>query len=241
MYSIFKNLFIFQIIHNTKFKLLGGWIMKRPYAALSAIFLCIILLSFFSGCTSINKLADKYAAKVDVTATQKSTADDVTATQKSTADDVTATQKSDDQGVIVKSTDGHIQLNIPKNWENNVSMNPSAQIYAFSPSKEAYIMIIGIPQLTSFTGKAAQDYYKTIIDALKKSILNANVVGPNDIKINGYTATQFEVNYDLQKIKFKYGITFISTDNNFYEVMTWDTNGKNANELKNIIGSFKVN
>ena len=144
---------------------------------------------------------------------------------------------------VMKSTDGKIEITVPKSWNEENLNNDVAILQVADFSKEQYLLIITESTEDFAVDAAPSDYLELVLENIKTVSVNPIISEQKDIKINGLDATQCEVSAEIEKIKIKYLITVIKSKDQFIQVLAWSLSSKYAESkpaLESATNSIKV-
>ncbi|AJS57269.1 hypothetical protein [Paenibacillus sp. IHBB 10380] len=125
----------------------------------------------------------------------------------------------------VKSEDGRIQINLPRDWRTkNVSI-PGADIQAVHADGDETLSIFHEPKGNFDTDTSIYDYYDLIIDQYynKKEVKNITITKPRQVEINGLSALQFEIHSEINKLKIANSVTLLESSEHFTQIKFWIT------------------
>ena len=142
--------------------------------------------------------------------------------------------------IVAKTSDGSAQLTFPKGWKNTVASNP--QNILFYSNIYGCVAVIRDSKSMFSSDFTIDDYTTIITNNVADQIKNPVVTGPITTSVNNYSAQQFEIQGELQKVKFKYLCTIIESSNSYYQVIAYTTQDlydKNKSSLVKIVNTFK--
>jgi hypothetical protein len=145
--------------------------------------------------------------------------------------------------VIVKSTDGKIQVSVPPAWKVTTGLNDKADLQVADRSNELYLIVLTQTK-ADYADVDIERQASGTLDSLTKAMTTSNRIGPTRLTIDGHPAVQYEVRGEINNLKPVYLHTTIETPNNFQQIVTWtfqSTYAEREDMLKGIIQSFKEN
>ncbi len=142
--------------------------------------------------------------------------------------------------IVAKTSDGSAQLTFPKGWKNTVAPNP--QSILFYSDMYNGVLVVRESKSRFSSGLTIDDYTALVINSVTQKMENTVVTDSISTRINNYAARQFEIQGELQKVKFKYLYTIIESNNSYYQVIAYTTQDlydKNKSSLVKIVNTFK--
>ncbi len=142
--------------------------------------------------------------------------------------------------IVAKTSDGSAQLTFPKGWKDTATSNPQSILY-YSNIYSCVAVIRDSKSMFS-SDLTIDDYTSMVINHGAKKMENPVVTGPITTSINNYSAQQFEIQGELQKVKFKYLFTIIESSDSYYQVIaftTQDVYDKQKSIFVKIANTFK--
>lgn len=141
---------------------------------------------------------------------------------------------------VVKTSDGYAQLSFPKEWKSTTSPNPETKL--FCTDGKSGIAIIHDNKSIFSDDMTIEDYCSLVTENMTGRIDNPVTTEAKSVKINNYPALQFELQGELQKIKFKYLVSVVETDGGYYQLLAY-SNQSDYSKFKNnyikIFNTFK--
>ncbi len=123
--------------------------------------------------------------------------------------------------VVAKTSDGSAQLTFPKGWKDTVASNPSS-ILLYS-NIYGCVAVIRDSKNGFSSDLTLDDYTSMVTNHVTPKMENPVVTGPITTSINNYSAQQFEIQGELQKVKFKYLYTIIESSGSYYQIIAYTT------------------
>lgn len=145
--------------------------------------------------------------------------------------------------VVIRSTDGKIQVSVPPAWKIATDLNDNAELQVSDTDKKMYLVVLTTNK-ADYPGKDIDTQSSETLDALTKSVTSSNRTGPTRLTVDGNPAVQYEVRGQFKDINVVYLHTTVETSNHFQQIVTWTmqpTYADNEDLLKGITQSFKEN
>ncbi|UKS29936.1 copper amine oxidase N-terminal domain-containing protein [Paenibacillus sp. HWE-109] len=151
---------------------------------------------------------------------------------------------------LVVSKDKKFQISLPSTWTRNDSfiakINPLFKVGAVNNTTDP-MQFFGImsESKTGFSDKfTVLDYSELLIGQMndEKIIDNLKVVSKTDLIIDGHKAKQLEITGVVNHINAAYLLTFVETENYFYQMTFWSAAKSIENsraDLTKITATFK--
>ena len=149
----------------------------------------------------------------------------------------------DEKTQTVTSTDGVCSITVPSSWQENLSVNPIANIVEGSPLQDQFIMTISESTADVTDSFTLDNFYNNIKENMLSSITNSEISDLGEVTINGLKGMQFELKGEVEGVKLGYLVTAVQSENHFHQVIAWtlqSTFDSKRDELNEIINSFKV-
>ncbi|MDP4182870.1 MAG: hypothetical protein Q8942_17510 [Bacillota bacterium] len=135
------------------------------------------------------------------------------------------------------------QITATSEWQKNDTItNEDASLKISSKHEDKGFLIICEDKKEIGETVALEDYYK----AVKEKNMEKNASIDDGLKAittkEGYKAEQFKANMEQSGKKFKYLITALETEENFYQIIAWTTESKyikSEKEFMSMTDSFK--
>lgn len=144
----------------------------------------------------------------------------------------------------IVSTDGKVQLTATEEWqEPEELLHIDSNISIINVSKDMYTIVIPDPKEYFTDDMTLNDYYTIIFNNMSSSFTNPTATDPLDNVIENYNSIQFELSGEISKIKLRYLVTIVETEDSFYQIIEWTSHStfqKYKEELSSIASSFKV-
>jgi hypothetical protein len=137
--------------------------------------------------------------------------------------------------VAIKSDDGKVQIVVPPGWVKQQSTNPGAALEVRNEDSNAFVMVMVTDRSDPYL--ALEDYARQRRDEILSHLINARFTGPDDLKLNGFKALQYEVHGTQPKsqMDFGYFLTIAQMRHHYLEVIAWSPEkhfADNADTLK---------
>jgi hypothetical protein len=161
----------------------------------------------------------------------------------STLDKTDKVTTAGDKNKTLKSTNGKLELTVPDSWKEQDLNNEEAIFEAADLSKEQYLLIISESKEDFTADTTAFDYLELVVENMKIVTTNLVAAEPQNIKISGFDAAQCEVSADVGKVKIKYLVTIIKSEDQFIQATAWSLSSKydeNKTTLESVVNSIKV-
>lgn len=143
-------------------------------------------------------------------------------------------------GIVAKTSDGLAQLKFPFGWKDDGS--DGQIILSYSKGTIGNMMVLR-DNKSALSNDATIDNYCTIItNNMANELQNAVITEPSQININNYSALQLEIQGEIQKVKLKYLVTIVATNDSYYQLVaysTQDSYNKNKSDFEKIMNTFK--
>ncbi len=143
-------------------------------------------------------------------------------------------------GSIGKTSDGYAQLTFPAGWKDEG--NSGSTILTYTNATVGSILVVR-DNKTALANDATIDNYCSIIATNMSSKLETPVVtDPAKMTVNNYSALQFELQGEIQKVNIKYLITIVETKDSYYQIIAFtsqDIYDKYKKDFVNITNTFK--
>ncbi len=151
-----------------------------------------------------------------------------------------ASKNQNSNGTVVKTSDDRVQLIFPKGWTEFNDSNISTTL-SYTNSQSGFLVIRDNKSMLS--GDATIDDYCSLITTnMVNKLTDPVTTEPSSIKINDYSALQFEMQGETQKVKLKYLCTIIETNDSYYQLLAYtsqDVYDKYKSSFIKILNSFK--
>jgi hypothetical protein len=144
---------------------------------------------------------------------------------------------------VMKSTDGKIEVTVPNSWKVENLNNYVAVLEVANLSKEQYLLIISESIEDFAEDTKPSDYIQLVLQNIQNVSTNPVASELKDLKINGYDASQCDVSAEIEKMKIKYLLTVIKSEDQFIQVLAWSLQSKydeNKATLESVSNSVKV-
>jgi hypothetical protein len=141
---------------------------------------------------------------------------------------------------VVKTSDGYAQLSFPKDWKAATSPNPETKLY-HSDGKSVVTVIRENKSMFS-EDMTTDDYCSIITESMIGRLENPVTTESKSVKINNYPALQFEIQGEVQKIKIKYLVSIVETNDSYYQLIAFTSQGeynKQKSSYGKIFNTFK--
>jgi hypothetical protein len=157
--------------------------------------------------------------------------------------------QEDEGNELYISSDTRFQITLPHGWiRNDVLLQQGSPPVSFgaifqTAASLANLGVVGESKTVSGESLDVGGYSEAVLDKIKGQYENLQVRSQVDLKINNYPAKQYEIYMHEQNMKMGYIITFIETDNQFYQVRLWRSAdndlGTDQEEFAQIAATFK--
>jgi hypothetical protein len=145
--------------------------------------------------------------------------------------------------VVIRSTDGQIQISAPPTWKSTTELNDKAELQASDTSKQMYLIVL-TDNKADYTDMDLDKHSRTTLDVLTKAMTSSYKTGPTSLTIDGNPAVQYEVRGEIKSLNVVYLHTTVETPSHYQQIVAWTlqtTYDEREQSLKNIIESFKEN
>ena len=145
--------------------------------------------------------------------------------------------------VVIRSTDGQIQISAPPTWKSSTELNDKAELQASDTSKQMYLIVL-TDNKRDYTDMDLDRHSRATLDVLTKAMTSSNKTGPTSLTIDGNPAVQYEVRGEIKSLNVVYLHTTVETPSHYQQIVAWTlqtTYDERERSLKNIIESFKEN
>jgi hypothetical protein len=163
--------------------------------------------------------------------------------------DVAETPASDTQtaslpsGMPLVGSDGKEQIALPAGWQEERSLHEDAQLQAFNPSKEMYVIVLSENKADLPEDMTLAKHSEITRNILTGNLRNSEVTGPTAVtKVGDYSATQYKIVGRISGIDVAYLHTTVETGDRFHQILTWtlpEDFDQNESELQTVIQSFR--
>jgi len=130
--------------------------------------------------------------------------------------------RADDTNTItLKSKDGQVQLVMPDGWVSQQSSNSSAAIEAANEDGNAFVMVLVVGRDDPYL--PLDDYAKQRRDEVLSHLVNSKYAGPDEMRVNGAKALQYELHgtSPVSKMDFGFFLTVAQMKRHYVEVISW--------------------
>ncbi len=148
--------------------------------------------------------------------------------------------KSQNVEITAKTSDGRAQLTFPKGWVTYGDLN-GASILSYTNNQSVFIVFRENKGVLS-DDATIEDYCSLITKNMVSNVSNPVTTEPVSLKINNYSALQFNILGEVQKINLNYFCTIIETNDSYYQLIAYTTQDvyeKNKSNFIKIVNSFK--
>lgn len=140
-----------------------------------------------------------------------------------------------DSTATLKSDDGKIQLVMPSDWVKGKSSNPAAALEAHNEDSNAFVMVVVADRSDPYL--PLDDYAKQRRDEVLSHLVDGRYTGPDELKIAGFRALQYELHgtSPASKVDFGYFLTVVQMRRHYLEIVAWSPErhfAENADVLK---------
>lgn len=133
---------------------------------------------------------------------------------------VGADKKRSSTGIDVKTSDQSAQLTFPKEWK--AAALSQQMTLNYSDGSSGFIVVRDSKSALS-SDASLEDYNSIVTGNMTKLIENASTTEPISVKINGYSALQFELRGEAQKVKLAYLCTIVETNDSYYRLLAYSS------------------
>lgn len=143
----------------------------------------------------------------------------------------------------ITSKEGDIQLTVGSDWIKDLKLNINAKLITGNPGKEQFVIVAGIPKSEMADGVTLDEYKQLFITSKELLTKNLKELETKDITIDGIPAKQVEFTAEVSNIKVHYLAFLLGKGNMFYQILTYSSESKFANNKKEFLKvgqSFKV-
>jgi predicted Zn-dependent protease len=153
------------------------------------------------------------------------------------------TEATNGKTKVMKSTDGKIEVTVPNSWKVENLNNDVAILEVANLSKEQYLLIISEASEDFAEDTKPSDYIQLVLQNIQNVSTNPVASEIKDLKINGLDASQCDISAEVEKMKIKYLLTVIKSEDQFIQVLAWSLNSKydeNKATLESVANSVRV-
>lgn len=145
--------------------------------------------------------------------------------------------------VVIRSTDGKIQVSVPPSWKSTTELNDKADLQVTDSANGMY-MIILTDNKADYSDMDLSKHSVGTLDKLTSGMTYSNKTGPTSLTINGNSGVQYEVRGEIKNLNVVYLHTTIETPLHYQQIVAWTLQSKYTEQesmLKDIIQSFREN
>lgn len=155
----------------------------------------------------------------------------------------TETEAPEIEGNALESADGHLQIHIPDDWNEDNDLNPQALLGASNRAQEKYFIALPFQRSDLSDDATLEDFVSVMNENLAMSTANLQTVDEQDIEIDGMNAKQVELTAEVDQIKITYLLNYVEQGDYFYQLATWSTQSQfteHKPEFEQVLQSFRV-
>lgn len=141
----------------------------------------------------------------------------------------------------VSSSDGLLQITVPESYKESDILNADANLQLMNAAMEQYTITIFESNVDFSDDFTLDDYSDAVSSSMGGVMTSPEFSDIESLTINGYDAKQYTLSGEIEKIKIKYLVTLVGTDNGYYQVISWSLQSRFDNALdtfKQIAESF---
>ncbi len=141
----------------------------------------------------------------------------------------------------VSSSDGLLQITVPESYKESDILNADANLQLMNAAMEQYTITIFESNVDFSDDFTLVDYSDAVSSSMGGVMTSPEFSDIESLTINGYDAKQYTLSGEIEKIKIKYLVTLVETDNGFYQIISWSLLSRFDNALdtfKQIAESF---
>ena len=143
---------------------------------------------------------------------------------------------------MVKDAKTGASIQVPKNWDLSMSLNPIAEIQVGNEFADKYVMVIIEPKSDFPRGTSINSYANLVLRSMKMENPGLSRSDNKQLTINGKPATQFRLTGRVEGVNVVYWITVVRGARHFYQIVGWTSSrseSKNRESIMNVVNSFK--
>jgi hypothetical protein len=163
--------------------------------------------------------------------------------KNSNSSNTSNSNRSSSTDVVLRSSDGKVQVSAPPSWKTTTNLNDKAELQVSDSAKEMYLIVL-TDRRADYSDMTLEKHATGTLDTLTNAMTSSNRVGPKRLTIDGNTAVQYEVRGEIKNLNVIYIHTTVETAKHFQQIVTWTLQSTYADRedvLKGIINSFKEN
>lgn len=146
------------------------------------------------------------------------------------------------QPMVVTSTDGRVQVEVPGTWSRDQKLNDVAILQAANPISEMYVIVISESKEDFADTTTLDDYVSLSHDGLAKNVSEADSKTPVPTQVSGHSAREYQLSGTVDRVKVVYLCTVVETPTHFYQILTWTLPSRfknNESTMRSVTQSFK--
>ena len=143
---------------------------------------------------------------------------------------------------VVKDAKTGASIQVPKNWDLSMSLNPIAEIQVGNEFADKYVMVIIEPKSDFPRGTSINSYANLVLRSMKMENPGLSRSDNKQLNINGKPATQFRLTGRVEGVNVVYWITVVRGARHFYQIVGWTSSrseSKNRESIMNVVNSFE--
>ncbi len=145
---------------------------------------------------------------------------------------------------VVQSRDGRTQMVVPASWREQTDLNNVADLQVANPRQELYVIVLSESKQDFDADTTLQEHSELTRGILLETLRNGQVsYEPDQFRIGGYPAVQYQLRGSVDKIKIVYLHTTVEGPSNFHQIVAWTLPSrltKNEPVLQDVIRSLRV-